>query len=419
MDSLALTDTNETYREGIMTDVRIPHGAYWSTPFVRWQGSFANLHSLRFAADTATKFLSARKIPLDLIDHAVLGTTVPQEKSFWGVPWVMSLAGAHNVTGPTIAQACATSVGCLSTSAAEVEQRNAEVSLVLTCDRTSNSPVVIHPNPRAPSGAPSVENWVLDNFREDPNANVGMVETAENCAREWQISTEEQHDLVVRRYEQYLDALAGDRAFQRRYMMLPFEVPDPQFRKVVAQIEGDEGVHGTTRDGLAKLKPVIEGGTVTFGGQTHPADGNAGMMLVKADRAGDFTSEPQIDIRILGFGQAREKKAYMPAAPVKAARRALEAAGLAISDIDAIKSHNPFAVNDIVFARETGANPNTMNNFGSSLIYGHPQGPTGLRIVIELIEELVMRGGGHGLFHGCAAGDSAMAVVLQVRDRRN
>ena len=79
-----------------------------------------------------------------------------------------------------------------------------------------------------------------------------------------------------------------------------------------------------------------------------------------------------------------------------------------------IKSHNPFAVNDIYFSRETGIDVSRMNNFGSPLIYGHPQGPTGLRATIELIEELVMLGGGHGLFTGCAAGDTAMALVLTV-----
>jgi acetyl-CoA acetyltransferase len=223
---------------------------------------------------------------------------------------------------------------------------------------------------------------------------------------------------VLRRYQQYDDALANDRAFQRRYMALPFDVPDPQFRKSTGALAGDEGVHATTRDGLAKLKPVIDGGTITLGGQTHPADGNAGILLTRAARVDAFTTRPEIDIRILGFGQARERKAYMPAAPVKAARRALDAAGLAIGEIDAIKSHNPFVVNDIVFARETGVDVNSMNNYGCSLVYGHPQGPTGLRIIIELIEELAARGGGRGLFHGCAAGDTAMAVVLEVRERR-
>ena len=115
---------------------------------------------------------------------------------------------------------------------------------------------------------------------------------------------------------------------------------------------------------------------------------------------------------------ARVAPGYMPSAPVPAARAALAAAGLEIGDIDAVTSHNPFAVNDIVFSRDTGFPLDRMNVNGCSLVWGHPQGPTGLRAVIELVETLVARGGGKGLFQGCAAGDSAMAVVVDVRDAR-
>jgi len=399
-------------------DVRIPYGAYWSTPFSRWQMSLSHLHSIRFAADTAKKVLAAKWVPVEAFDHAVLGLTVPQEKSFWGVPWMMSLIGTHAVSGPTVSQACATGARALAMSAAEVADGDAQASLVVTCDRTSNSPVVLHPDPRAPSGAPTVENWVLDNFRQDPNARCAMIDTAENCARDWQISTAEQHDLVALRYAQYQDALAGDHAFQRRYMPLPLSIPDQKFAKEVGTLATDEGIHPTTAEGLARLKPVVQGGTVTYGSQTHPADGNAGIVVTTAARVAEFSLQPEIAITLRGFGQARERIGYMPAAPVKAARRALERAGVAIDRIDAIKSHNPFIVNDIVFARETGVDPHRMNNFGCSLVFGHPQGPTGLRLVIELIEELVMKGGGVGLFHGCAAGDTAMAVVIEVRDAR-
>ena len=104
----------------------------------------------------------------------------------------------------------------------------------------------------------------------------------------------------------------------------------------------------------------------------------------------------------------------MPEAPYGAARSALEQADLSFRDMDAIKTHNPFAVNDIIFAREAGVSLEDMNNFGCSLIWGHPQAPTGMRLIIELIEELVLRGGGRGLFTGCAAGDTAMALVLSV-----
>jgi acetyl-CoA acetyltransferase family protein len=402
-----------------LSDVRIPYGAYWSTPFSRWQMSFANLHSIKFAAATAKKVFADKKLPIEAIDHGVLGLTVPQDKSFWGVPWLMSMAGAPKVTGPTVSQACATSARILATAAGDIISGVATASLAVACDRTSNSPVLLYPNPRAPSGAPAVENWVLDNFREDPNVRCAMVDTAENCARDWQISTSEQNDLVARRYEQYQDALADGAAFQKRYMTLPFSVPDPQFRKEAGTLNGDEGIHATTLEGLAKLKSVVDGGTVTYGGQTHPADGNAGTVLTTADRAKEYATDPHISIAIRAFGQARERPAYMPAAPVIAARKALQAAGLSIDKIDAIKSHNPFIVNDIVFARETGIDAKKMNNYGCSLIYGHPQGPTGLRIIIELIEELVLRGGGFGLFHGCAAGDTSMALVLDVRDTRN
>ncbi|MGD9920778.1 MAG: thiolase family protein [Pseudorhodoplanes sp.] len=402
-----------------LSDLRIPYGAYWSTPFSRWQMSLSDLHSMKLAAVTAAKVAKDKEWPLETLDHAVLGMTVPQEKSFWGTPWVMTMMGAPFVTGPTVSQACATSARALSAAASEIGAGDASASLVVTCDRTSNSPVVVHPNPRGASGAPSVENWMLDNFNDEPTGHFAMVDTAENCARDWQISTQEQHDLAALRYEQYRDALKEDAAFLKRFMTLPFAVPDQRFRKEAATLTGDEGIHDTTLEGLKKLKPVREGGTVTFGGQTHPADGNAGMIVTNTDRVSEFTREPGIEIRILGFGQSRERHAYMPAAPVKAARRALDAAGLTIDRIDVFKSHNPFIVNDIVFARETGVDATRMNNFGCSLVFGHPQGPTGLRLIIEMIEELVLRGGGNGLFHGCAAGDTAMATVVSVRDTRN
>jgi acetyl-CoA acetyltransferase len=104
----------------------------------------------------------------------------------------------------------------------------------------------------------------------------------------------------------------------------------------------------------------------------------------------------------------------MAQATVPAARNALNAAGVSLPDIKAIKTHNPFAVNDIYLAREMGIPVEGFNNYGCSLIFGHPQGPTGMRLLIELIEELVLLGGGFGLFTGCAAGDTGASIVLRV-----
>jgi acetyl-CoA acetyltransferase family protein len=397
-----------------MTNAYIPHGAYWSTPFARWQGTLSHLHSLEFAAHVAKDEMARREISTDDINVGILGITVPQKQSFWGLPWTTAMMGADHIPGPTISQACATSARCLQTASLEIDGGAADSVLVLTADRTSNSPHVYYPAPHGPGGTGAHEDVVLDNFSSDPYARCGMIDTAENVAAKFQITTAEQHDVVVRRHEQYLDATADDGAFHKRFMTLPFAVPDARFRKTVATLQGDEGIRETTHDSVKGLKPVKDGGTVTFAGQTHPADGSAGMVVTGRDRAKEMSNGSGVEIRIRGLGMARVDKAFMPYAPVPAAQRALADAGLSIDAIDAIKTHNPFAVNDVVFAREMGIDVMTMNNYGCSLVWGHPQGPTGLRCIIELIEELMIRGGGNGLFTGCAAGDTAMSVIVEV-----
>jgi acetyl-CoA acetyltransferase len=399
----------------------IPYGAYWSTPFAKWQGAFANLHAIEFAAHVAKAELAKRRIAPEVFDFGVLGMTVPQKSSFYGLPWFMGLlgSGGRKVGGPTINQACATSVRCLLAGAQEIESGLASTALIATCDRISNGPHIVYPNPAAPGGTAAHENWVLDNFSNDPLGGHAMVQTAENVARKYQVTTAQQHEVVLRRVEQYAAARADDQAFQKRYMSLPFDVPAPNFKKNAGTLDGDEGVMMSTAEGLARLKPVLPDGTVTYGGQTHPADGSAAVVVATPEKCRDMSSEAGIRIGILGFGLARAELAHMPEATIPAAKQALDQAALAIRDMDAVKSHNPFAVNDIVFARTTGADLMAMNNYGCSLIWGHPQGPTGLRSIIELIEELVIRGGGRGLFTGCAAGDTAMAVVIDVDTRKH
>jgi acetyl-CoA C-acetyltransferase len=395
----------------------IPYGAYWSTPFARWQGAFANLHSLEFAAHTTRNELGRRSIPPEAIDHGVLGFSVPQAHSFYGLPWVAGRAGLGHIAGPTIMQACATGVRTLLAAAQEVEAGLCNASLALTCDRTSNGPHLYYPNPKGAGGTGAHEDWVLDNFGCDPLGRHSMLQTAENVAAKHQITTEQQHDVVLLREQQYRDALAEGYAFQKRYMTLPFDIPDPSFRKNAGTIDTDDGIRFSTREGLDNLKPVLPDGTVTYGGQTHPADGNAGIIVAAPERAMELSRDRSIRVRLHGFGSARADIGYMPEAPVPAARRALAAADMTIDAMDAIKTHNPFALNDILFSRQTGVALDHMNNFGCSLVWGHPQAPMGSRGVIELIEELAQRGGGCGLFAGCAAGDTAMAVVVEVADR--
>jgi acetyl-CoA C-acetyltransferase len=378
-------------------NVCIPLDAAWSSPFVRWQGPAAELSSLDVAAQVTARALAERAWE---VDELVLGFTVPQRQAFYGAPTLAARLGLGPVSGPMIMQACATSVACLHAAAASGDG----VRLVVVTDRTSNGPHIVYPAAGAPGGTPASENWVLDNFGCDPVTGEGMLATAERVADQGGFRKEEVDAVTARRWAQYEDALADDRAFQRRWM-IPIEAGS---KRKPLTIDADWGVRPAPLDALAALPPVEPDGVVSYGSQTHPADGCAGLIVTSPDRVDGPAA------RVLATGFARVPAGEMPKAPVPAAQSALDDAGLSLGAIDLIKTHNPFAVNDLWFARETGADLEAMNPFGCSLIYGHPQGPTGARGLIELMWALHDRGGGRGLFSGCAAGDTGAAVVIEV-----
>jgi acetyl-CoA acetyltransferase len=286
-----------------------------------------------------------------------------------------------------------------------------ENSWCLLADRCSNGPHAVWPNPNGPGGQMIAEDWVMDNFGKDPWAGGAMIQTAENVAGEYGITREECDAITLRRQDQYHDALANDREFQKRYMFAA-EVQITKKKSIL--LETDEGVTPSSREGLSGLRPVLPDGAHTYGSQTFPADGNCGVSVTTREKARELSADPVIEIQIVSFGFARAKKGFMAAAVAPSAQMALDRAGIKVGDLGAVKTHNPFAANDLVMAKVMGLDANTMNNFGSSLIYGHPQAPTGARLIMEGIEELAMKGGGYLLFAGCAAGDTAASVVIKV-----
>ncbi len=392
----------------------IPYGGYWCTPFARWQGSFASLHAVKFAAETTRKALTARNVVPQTFSNLYFGMTIPATESFYGAPWLAGMIGAEGITGPVFSQACATSARVIGSAAQAVETDHDASILCITADRTSNGPHLLYPNPFNPGGRGDAEDWVWDNFNRDPFAGNSMIQTAENVAKDCHITTAEQHEVVLARYAQYQKALDDNASFHKRYMVSPVEI-NPSGRKVTSTVADDEGIFPSTAEGLAKLKPLLPDGTVTFGGQTYPADGNAGMIITTREKARELSRDAKVEIQLLSFHEGRAAKGWMPKANLPAAHGALEKAGVDLKDVKAVKTHNPFAVNDIFLSRELCIPLDKMNNYGCSLIWGHPQGPTGMRLIIELIEELVLLGGGYGLFTGCAAGDTAAAIVLEVK----
>jgi acetyl-CoA acetyltransferase len=379
-------------------DVVIPLSLAWSSPFARWQSDLADMDSLDLAAQVTRAALARGEQDPSELDGLVLGITVPQHRSFYGGPTLAGRIGAPHATGAMVSQACATSVASLVQGALLSQAEGGATVAVVTTDRTSNGPVLVYPSSRRPGNTPVTEAWVLDNFSFDPWAEASMIAAAEHVAADEGITREELDEVTLLRYEQY----EASRQLER-----PWEVPVDLGRG--RTLSGDVGIHPTTAEGLAKLTPVDPNGVVTYGAQTHPADGTAGAVVTSAERAGGGPVG-----RLLGAAFSRADKSRMPKAPVPAARKALDDAGISIEDVHVVTTHTPFAVNDVYFHQQTGMALDAMNPFSCSLIYGHPQAPTGMRAIVELLYALERRGGGIGLFTGCAAGDTAGAAVVRV-----
>jgi acetyl-CoA acetyltransferase family protein len=390
----------------------IPYGGYFSSPFVRWQGSLQNEHPVLLGAATAKRWFAQKKFDPKMFDYLFLGKTVTQKHTFYSAQWAAALMGNPESCACLISQACSTSTTCVNQAAVGLEVDLYNNVFCLFVDRVSNGPHIIWPNPMGQGGAVIEENWVLDNFSFDPWGQVPMVETGENVAKKMGNVTKEDCDAVtLRRYEQYADAMANDRAFQKKYM---FPVEFQKGKKEKGVVEADEGITTTTKEGLAGLKPLAPGGVHSFGSQTHPADGNSAIIVTTKEKAKELSADKKVEVQLISYGYARAEKAHMGMAPVPASRMALQKAGLTIKDIKVAKTHNPFIINDLYMAKELGMDVMGFNNYGSSIVYGHPQAPTAGRLIMETIEELVLLGGGYGLFTGCAAGDTGATLIMKV-----
>jgi len=361
----------------MLTKAFIPYQGYYSTPFSRWQGTMANENSIVLAANTSKRWFAAKNWDPRMFEYLFLGITIHQPHGFYGGPWAAALMGAPGIAGVILSQACTTSTTSVFQAAVGVETGMYQNAYCLMTDRCSNGPHAVWPNPAGPGGEVISENWMMDNFNQDPWAGNAMIQTAENVAREAGIKREECDAVTLRRYEQYLDGLADDSAFKKRYMF-PVEVRIS--KKEVALVEDDEGIMPCSAEGLAGLRPVLADGVHTFGSQTHPADGNCGIAVTTREKAKELSTDPGIEVQVVSFGYARTKKGFMAMAVVPAAQMALDKAGITVKDVKTIKTHNPFAANDIYMARQMVIDVNGFNNYGSSLIFGHPQGPVGFSL---------------------------------------
>ena len=401
-----MTAGNSMYRRA-----RIPYGTWGSSFFPAWQTSpLAEVNIGQFAGEAMGRILGLRGVPQRRLEYLVLGSTIPWHWKFWTAPLVASCMGVR-IPGFHVEQACATGLQAVVVAAAEVSGGANDVVGVLTFDRTSDSPVGVFPERRSYERTQALGD-VWDNFGFDPATGNAMIATAGLAARKYNIDRREVDEITLCRYEQYFEA--RDSGFLDR-VLVPLEVLNLQGRSM-GTVDDDLGVRRVSEGGLRAMRELDT--CITAGSQTHASDGMACLLVTSPEAARELSPRPEIEIALVAKSEVRTSPSLMPEAPAFAVAKLLERTGLKMDDIAVVKNHNPFAVNDAIFAKLVGYDWRKMNTTGCSLVWGHPQGPTLTRSLIEGLEEAVDLGGGHVLLFGCAAGDVGIAAVFEVSDEK-
>jgi acetyl-CoA acetyltransferase len=388
---------------------RIPYGTWGSSFFPAWQTSaLAEVNIGQFAGEAMNRILSLRKVPTTELDYLILGSTIPWHWKFWTAPMIASCVD-HRIPGFHMEQACATGLQAVIVAASEVHSKANDVVGVLTFDRTSDSPVGVFPERRAHERTMALAD-VWDNFGFDPATGNAMISCAGFAARKHKSDRREVDELTMHRYEQYFNAKDSGLLDN---VLVPLEVLNVQ-GKPLGTVDGDYGVRKLTYD-MLRAMPEFDS-CVTGGTQTHASDGMSTLLVTTKEKAQELSPRPEIDIQFIAKTEVRTFPSLMPESPALAVQKLLKKTGLTMNDMKVVKNHNPFAVNDVIFAKLLDYDWHNMNNTGCPLVWGHPQGPTLTRVMIEAFEEAVSLGGGYVLIFGCAAGDVGIAAILKVTE---
>jgi acetyl-CoA acetyltransferase family protein len=236
-----------------------------------------------------------------------------------------------------------------------------------------------------------------------------MGETAENVAERWSVEREAQDAFALASQEKAIAAIEAGRFDDQ---IVPISVPTNKGEPVV--VSRDEPPRAdTSAEALARLRPVFrEGGSVTAGNSSGINDGASAVLLVEAEKARSLGLQPMA--RVVSTAVAGVDPAIMGYGPVPATRKALQRAGIEVTDLDLVELNEAFASQSIVCINELGLNPARVNVNGGAIALGHPIGASGARVLTTLLYALRDRKKARGLATLCLGGGNAVALSVEL-----
>jgi acetyl-CoA C-acetyltransferase len=378
------------------------------TPVGAFNGAFATVPAHELGAAAITAALQRAGVEPGEVDEVILGQVLSAGEGQNPARQAAMAAGVpKEATAWGLNQLCGSGLRAVALGLQQIAGGDARVVVAGGQESMSMAPHVAHMRSGTKMGDMKLVDSMLKDGLIDAFHGYHMGNTAENVARQWQITRDEQDEFAVRSQNKAEEA---QKAGRFKDEIAPFTVKG---RKGDVTVADDEYIKaGTTLDKVQKLKPAFDKeGTVTAANASGINDGAAVAVLMSEAEASRRGLTPLA--RIVSWATVGVDPAVMGTGPIPASRKALEKAGWSIDDLDLVEANEAFAAQACAVNKDLGWNPDIVNVNGGAIAIGHPIGASGARVLNTLLFEMARRDAKRGLATLCIGGGMGVAMCFE------
>ena len=391
-----------------MTSTSIVIVAAARTPVGSFNGRFANTPAHVLGAAVIKAALERAGVAPSEVDEVILGQVLAAGEGQNPARQAAMKAGIpQEATAFGINQLCGSGLRAVALGMQQIVTGDASIIVAGGQESMSMAPHCAHLRGGVKMGDFKMVDTMLKDGLTDAFYGYHMGITAENIARQWQLSRDEQDEFAVNSQNR---AEAAQSAGRFSDEIVPFIIKG---RKADVTVDADEYIRaGATLDTMAKLRPAFDKeGSVTAGNASGLNDGAAAVLLMSEAEATRRGLQPLA--RIASWATAGVDPQIMGTGPIPASRKALAKAGWSVSDLDLVEANEAFAAQSCAVVRDLGLNPEIVNVNGGAIAIGHPIGASGARVLNTLLFEMKRRSAKKGLVTLCIGGGMGIAMCLE------
>ncbi len=378
------------------------------TPVGAFSGGLSSVPASTLGTAAIKEAMSRAKIEAADVDEVVMGQILTAGAGQNPARQAAVHAGIPvEKTAYQINQLCGSGLRTVALGSQAIQCGDAKVVVAGGQESMSQAPHVAHlRNGQKMGDVKFIDSMIKDGLWDAFNG-YHMGNTAENVARKWQLTRDEQDEFAMNSQNK---AEAAQKAGRFADEIVPVTIST---RKGDVVVDTDEHPkHGTTMESLAKLRPAFDKeGTVTAGNASGINDGAAAVVLMQGDEAAKRGVTPLA--RIVSWATCGVDPAIMGTGPIPASRAALAKAGWSVEDLDLIEANEAFAAQALAVNKDLGWDPAKVNVNGGAIALGHPVGASGARVLVTLLYEMQRRDAKKGLATLCIGGGMGIAMCVE------